>query len=208
MTIEELSDIIHSPEQLCPPYIFQQTTKDNQRLPLQAQSCDQSITFHIKSSNHQITNAHQLPSLVPHPSLQITPLPPRRRKLQYRRQTISVRPHIHIRIHALLPAEVGTIDQTPVAVLAGFRVQSDGGGVVANGFDALVVGPLAARPGAFGEPFGGSGGAAGWVLAGAVEAGYRGAHCLVRFWVWWFGVLSFWVGWFVEGWGVREALLL
>ena len=76
MTIEELSDIIHSPEQLCPPYIFQQTTKDNQRLPFQAQSCDQSITFHIKSSNHQITNAHQLPSLVPHPSLQITPLPP------------------------------------------------------------------------------------------------------------------------------------
>ena len=114
-----------------------------------------------------------------------------------------MRPHIHIRIHALLPAEIRAVDQTPVAVLAGFRVQSDGGGVVANGFDALVVGPLAARPGAFGYSFGRSGGAAGWVLAGAVEAGYGGAHCLVRFWGFGFWVWvvrgSFFLGWLVGG---------
>ena len=154
----------------------------------------------IESSNHQRPSTTQ-----PRPS-SLTPnhsTSTRRRKLQYRRQTISVRPHIHIRIHALLPAEVGTIDQTPVAVLAGFRVQSDGSSVVANSCDALVVGALAARPGAFGQPFGGSGGAASWVLAGAVEAGYRGAHCLVRFWGFGFWVWvvrgSFFLGWLVGG---------
>jgi hypothetical protein len=114
-------------------------------------------------------------------SLQITPTPPPWRKLQNRRQTIPKTPHIRIGVHALAPAEVRAVDQTPVAVLAGLRAEGDGGRGVALGFGAGRVG--LARPFAAGEPGWGARRAKGWVLAGAVEAGYGCAHFRLG-WVW------------------------
>ena len=73
-------------------------------------------------------------------------------------------PHIDIRIHALLPENIGAVHQTSIAVLAGFRV--DGRRGVSLRFWAIPKGY--ARPLAAAELGRGTRRAAGWVLAAAV----------------------------------------
>lgn len=84
-----------------------------------------------------------------------------------------MRPHIGLRIHAVLPRGIGVLEQTLVAVVASLEV--DGGRGELLGFGAWRRGLLGQR--AQGELGGRACGAGGGVVAGAVEAGCCGAHC-------------------------------